>query len=168
MLDARAERELEIFKICCSERVVPGWVKRRYKANDFFDAHPAVHRLIFGEVADAAAELQGFEFGVDAEDADRAVVAVQKAEQHADRCRFAGGVAAEEGECFAAGYLQRDSAQNLGAAERFVNSLDFDCWFVHGLVSSEAATGRRSATPLVASARSSWSSSIERPRPVAC
>ena len=109
-------------KILERELVVPRRIERRDEADDFFDAHPAVHRLVFGQVADAAAQLERLALRVDAQHADRAVVALQEAEQHANRRRFAGRVAAEERERFAALDLQRHAAQHFGRTKRFVNA----------------------------------------------
>ena len=93
MLDSRAERQLEIFQIFCGERMIPGGIERRDETDDLFDAHPAVHRLVFGQIADAAAKFERLALRIDAEHADRAVVALQEAEQHANRGGFAGRVA---------------------------------------------------------------------------
>ena len=123
MLDLGAQRQLEIADVFEGELVVPGRIERRDEAHDFFDAHPAPHRLVFGQIADAAAELERLARGIEAQHADRAVVALQQAEQHADRGRFAGGVAAEEGERLAALDAERHAAEDLGAAETICKRL---------------------------------------------
>ena len=121
--------------------VVPRRIERRDEPHDFLDAHPAVHRLVLGQVADAAAKLERLALRIEAQDADRAVVALQQAQQHADRRCFAGRVATEKGERLAAGHLQRHAAEHLGRAKRFVDRLQFNGWLVHDFESSLVTTG---------------------------
>ena len=97
--------------------VVPRRIERRDEPHDLLDAHPAVHRLVFGQVADAAAQLERLALRVESQHADRAVVALQQAEQHADGRRLAGRVAAEKRERLAALDLQRHAAQHLASSE---------------------------------------------------
>src|SRR6201999_1573978 len=51
MLDAGSQWQFEVVQVFCGERVIPRWIEGRDEANEFFDAHPAVHGLVFRQVA---------------------------------------------------------------------------------------------------------------------
>jgi hypothetical protein len=97
--------------------VVPRRVEGRHEADDFFDAHPAVHLLVFGEVTDASPHLQWLGRGIEPQHADLALIALQQAQQHADGSRLAGAVPTEKRKRLAPLDSQRQVAQHLRAAE---------------------------------------------------
>src|SRR4029079_6972111 len=125
MLYPSPQRQFKVAQVFLRQSVVPSWIEWRDETHDFVYAHPAVHRLVFGQIADVAAEFDRFPLRIEAQYADRAVVALQQAEQHPNRCRFAGRVATEERKRAAALDSQRHTAEHLGRTKRFVNGLHF-------------------------------------------
>ena len=113
------------------EVVVPSRIERRDEPQNLADLHPAVHRLILGQVADAAAQLERLARWIETQHANRAVVALQEPEQHANRRRLAGGIAAEEGKRLAALDAQRHAAEHFRPPERLGDRLKFNRRFAH-------------------------------------
>src|SRR5215207_8501936 len=96
MLDSRTRRQLEIADVFQRQLVIPRGIEGRDEAHDFLDSHPAVHRLVFGQVADATPQLDRLALRIDAEYANRAVVAFEESEQKANRRCLAGRVSTKK------------------------------------------------------------------------
>jgi hypothetical protein len=126
-------------KVLQRKIVVPCRVERRDEADDLFHPHPTVHRLVLGEIADAGPQLQRLPLRVEAQNADRPVVALEQPQQQANRGRLARRVPPQKRERLAALDGERHAAQHFGATERLVNGLHFDRGFGHGGVPSEQA-----------------------------
>ena len=64
--NARVARDLKAIERVAGQLRIPGRIKRREEPAQFDGRHPAVHGLVFGQVADMPAHLQGIDGRIDA------------------------------------------------------------------------------------------------------
>src|SRR5262249_27701152 len=76
VLDSRPQWQFEITQILVRQRVIPRRIERRDETYDLFNTHPAVHRLIFRQVANVAAQFDRLALWIDAQHADRSIIAL--------------------------------------------------------------------------------------------
>ena len=105
---------------------VPGRIERSEKGGDLVGRHPAIHRLIFGQIADAAADFERLRRGIEPHDFDPATGRREQAQQRANQGRLAGPVAAEQGKGLALGYFQRNVVEHRALAIADATVIDLD------------------------------------------
>ena len=80
------------------EGIVPAWIKCPQILQELGDAHPVGKFAVLAQVADPAKHAHGVEHRVSAEDAHRALLGLQQAEQVLDERRLAGAILADQPE----------------------------------------------------------------------
>ena len=114
-LGARVDRE--VVDHGGEDFLVPVIVEAALKSPVLADPHPAVDGMSLGHVTDPGAGF-GTEGGaVAAEDDRRAARRLQEAQEHADGCRLAGSVAADECEDAAARHAEGDAVDRASSPE---------------------------------------------------
>jgi hypothetical protein len=139
------ERQFELANVLVRQVVIPARIKGRDKANELVDPHPAIHRLVFRQVAHIAAHSQGVDGRIVIQHPQLSRVAREEPQHHPNRGGLARPVAPQKGKRLAARHAQRRSVQHRVLAKRFADIFHGDRQFVHD-VGSGAGRGEEAAT----------------------